>query len=147
MSLPLIARTLEALAVQQPLPGRLAAAYCALELVEAAVQELGFLDAPDPPPRWAAVHQHAALARADLAAAPSIPWPLSAPPPTVALAVHDLTTVTSRLIDLAEALTEALLVTARQAADTADALYALKAMVRAQALTAELHRSLTHGPR
>lgn len=147
MSLPLIARAIDALAVRQPLPGRLAAAYSALELLENAVQELGFLDAPDPPPRWAAIHQHAAQARADLAGAPSIAWPLTTPPPTVALAVHDLATVTGRLIDLAEALTEALLVTARQAADTADALHALRAMVRAQALTAELHRSLAHGPR
>ncbi|MCP2337929.1 hypothetical protein [Actinomadura rupiterrae] len=145
MSLPLIAHHLDTLAGARSVPHRLAASYCALELVEAAVQELGFLDAPDPPPRWAAIHWHAAQARALLADAPSIDWPLTVPPPTVALAVHDVATVTGRLIDLGETLTEVLLATAREAENAADVLCALKAALRVQALTAELHYSRALG--
>ncbi|MFC4906937.1 hypothetical protein [Actinomadura gamaensis] len=145
MSLPLIAHHLGALAKARTVTDRLAASYCALELLEAAVQELGFLDALDPPPRWAAIHRHAAQARALLTGAPSIAWPLTVPPPTVALAVHDHATVTGRLIELGEALTETLLATARQAEDVTDVLCTLKAALRVQVLTAELHHSRALG--
>ncbi|GAA1574421.1 hypothetical protein GCM10009678_66410 [Actinomadura kijaniata] len=141
MSIPLIRRTAEELARQQDLHQRLAAAYYALELIENAVQELAFLDAPDPPPRWAAVQRHVAHARAALAAVPSLRWPITSPPPTVALAIDDPATVTGELLTLAEVLTMALLESARQASEPHDAFATLRATLRVHGLCLELHRS------
>jgi hypothetical protein len=104
VSLSLIRTVRTALADPHTIPGRLAAAHRALEVLETAVHDLAFLD-PDPPLLfWTTVHGDAVRARAALAGARSLPSLGRRPPATVALGAEEPAMVIAALLELAEAL-------------------------------------------
>ncbi|MFI6515609.1 hypothetical protein ACIBF1_08640 [Spirillospora sp. NPDC050679] len=146
MSVLLIRRAIDSLGQEQKLPERLAVAYYALELIENTIQELAFLDPLDPPPRWAAAQERAARTRGALAEAPSISWPLTTPPPTVACATNEITTVTGLLIELAEDLLTLLLESAEQADRRDDEASCLRAALHCNGLNEALHSSRDASP-
>ncbi|RAY14987.1 hypothetical protein DPM19_09560 [Actinomadura craniellae] len=141
MSLPLIRDTTARLSVPQLLPGRLAAAYRALEIAEYATRELIFLQPPDLPPGWAAAQQHAARARGALSRAPSFEWPLTFPPPVLALAEADLRTVVRALAGLADTLVMALVEAADQAEHADDEACCVQAALHGNDLHTVFHIS------
>lgn len=141
MSLTLIHQIMKALRPDRPLPDRMVLAYTALQVIENAAQELAFLDPLDPPPCWATVQKHAARARGELACAPSMHWPLTSPPPTVAFAIDDVATVTAVLIDLSEDVVLLLLEAAGCSEDRRDEPSCLRAVHHTSELTTALRRS------
>ncbi|MBO2447139.1 hypothetical protein J4573_08580 [Actinomadura barringtoniae] len=118
----------------------LAAIRAGLNVIDAAVQELEFLDPLDPPPDWPAVHDHCAKIRSLLARAPSY----RQPPPSAhfrteaELRERDVPSVIEALIETSNALVLALVECAAQARNPADEI-----CCRSSALCgADLHGAL-----
>jgi hypothetical protein len=106
--------------LQQSVAERLAAAYGGLEVMEYALRELAFLDREAPFPGCDTAQLQVVQARAALARAPSLVWPISGPPPVLALADVSQEVAAHALLSLADALVLSLVETADQAAHPAD---------------------------
>ncbi|WP_433332982.1 hypothetical protein [Spirillospora sp. CA-294931] len=141
MTLAIIDRAIQKLALPCLLPEQLSGALQGLDVAERAIQELGFLDSLDPPPHWAQVQEHVTRAHAALTNAPSVHRPSAAPPPTLHLALDDLVTVTDALIRLAEALVLVLIEAAGRAHNAEDEAACLEAALHGNDLHHALHRS------
>jgi hypothetical protein len=130
------------LALTHDIPSRLAAAHCGLEVIENALRELTFLDTHEVFRRCGPAQHHAVQARAALARAPSLPWPLTGPAPFVALAEAEHGQVTALLLELADDLMPALVDTAEAAPQDADWEACMLASVPACRMQEHLHHVL-----
>lgn len=122
----------------QQLPQRLCSGYRGLELIEYTIRELAYLAPERHPSGWKAVQSHAASARADLARAPSFPWPPSAPPPVPALALADELSLVDELAALAERVVLTLVEASAEATEVADHRACLAGAIRTCLLQQQL---------
>jgi hypothetical protein len=125
-------RAMARIQLRQPVAERLAAAYGGLEVMEYALRELSFLDHDAPFPGCATTPLHIIQTGAALARAPSLVWPISGPPPVLALADVSEDVAAHALLSLADALVLSLVETADQAVHPADHAACLAASLPAQ---------------
>jgi hypothetical protein len=126
------------LQLRQPVAERLAASYGGLEVMEYALRELAFLDQDATFPGCATTPLHLIQARAALARAPSLAWPISGPPPVLALADVSQGVAVHALLSLADALVLSLVETADQAIQPADYAACRAAVLPAQRASSAL---------
>jgi hypothetical protein len=132
--------------LRQPVPERLTTAYRGLEVMEYALRELAFLDQQALCPGCVTTQLHIIQARAALARAPSLAWPITGPPPVLALADVSQDVVTHALLSLADALVLSLVETADQATHPADHAACLAASLPTQRASSTLRDAASNSP-
>jgi hypothetical protein len=120
--------------------GRLAAVRAGLNVIDAGVQELSFLEPLDPPPDWPVVRRHCDGIRSLMARAPAYRLLPESPHlhTEMELSERDVPRVVETLIEASNALVLALVESAAQSHNPADEICCRSSALRG----ADLHRAL-----